>query len=190
MSVPEWNLRKAKTTKESRRQDALRTPLESTRKPLRIMVYTDAEKKPQSAEMLFRMVKSGEQWLHVPCSKLWPVEMCACSFAVPRLGMAWANTGEMPGRMTTVAGEWVYGPIGAVEVEIMKVRGGPPCLTKMGCSGTMYPCLPGKEEAPRKRRHADGDPLCGLMDGVSSSGTTRPPKWGAAGWVRWEVRKK
>ena len=76
-----------------------------------------------------------------------------------------------------------------VDVKIMKSKG-VTYLTKMGCSWTRYPSLPGKEEAPRKRRHVDGDPAYGLTGVVPSTGTVRPPKRGAAGWSRWEVRKK
>ena len=136
--MPVQNRRKAKTEKELQKWDALWTPSKDARELLWIVSYIVSEKNPQSTETVSRMAKSGER------SNRWPVDICACALLVPRLGITWVNTGEMPGRMTTMAGDRVYVPIGGIVVDSMQSRGGP-YLKKMECSRTMHPCLPGKE---------------------------------------------
>ena len=128
---------------------------------VQIVLCTNVEKNLQSAETMLRMATSGERWLCLLHSNRWPAEMCAYALATPCLGIVRVNTGEMPGRIITMASEGVYGPVGHVVADIMNLkRGG--CLIKVGCSGTMYPWRPGKEEAPRKRRHTDEEPPYGL----------------------------
>ena len=88
MSVPEQKCKKGQNKKESRRYDALGTPLEATRDPLWILLYTWAEKKLQSADTVLRMVKTGDQWLCVPRWICCPAEMDACELFKPQLGIA------------------------------------------------------------------------------------------------------